>query len=145
MKLKRNDYSAGNILIVEDDPAVLVLMQAILKTANHRVLPAENSDDAIRLAGQRHLRIDAVVVDVRMPIVALGLAHAIVSLRPNVPVLFVFGIVDNEIVRIKLLQEYSQFLREPPKNHCLLEAVSQAIGLPVLNEPFSDRVQALRA
>jgi CheY-like chemotaxis protein len=46
--------NCGTILIVDDDPAVLVLIHTILMAADYRVLVASERADAIRMARQKH-------------------------------------------------------------------------------------------
>ena len=126
--------STGNretILVVDDDLSVLVLIQSILISANYRVLLATERADAIRIATQKHLHIDIALLDVRMPgMPATALADEIMNARPNVRVLFMSGYVDEEIVRIKLLEQYAGFIAKPFRNDGLLRAIEHALEAP---------------
>jgi DNA-binding NtrC family response regulator len=116
---------------VDDDPAVLVLIQTILTAADYRVLLAAERADAVRMATQKHLRIDLALLDVRMPgMSATELADEMLSLRPNVRVLFMSGFVDEEIIRIKMLDQYAGFLPKPFRSDGLLRAVRRAMEAP---------------
>lgn len=118
----------GTILIVDDDPAVLVLIQGMLMAADYRVLIAAERADAIHLAGQKHIHIDVALLDVRIPGVSgTALADEIVSLRSNIRVLWMSGFVDEEFIRVKLLNEYAGFLSKPLHRDGLLLAVQQAV------------------
>jgi len=111
MNATRSTGNRGTILIVDDDPAVLVLIQTILTAADYRVLLAAERADAVRMATQKHLHIYLALLDVRMPgMSATALADEMLSLRPNVRVLFMSGFVDEEIIRIKMLDQYAGFL-----------------------------------
>jgi len=126
---KRNAKKRGTILVADDDSAILVLIRTILTAAGHRVLLACDGDDAIRLVGQKHLSIDVALLDIHM----LGmrsseLANEIRSRRPKLPILFMAGIVDDEIIRIRLLDGYAGFLPKPLQLDCLLRAVRQAMA-----------------
>jgi DNA-binding NtrC family response regulator len=113
---------------VDDDPAVLVLIQTILTAADYRVLLAAERADAVRMATQKHLHIDLALLDVRMPgMSATALADEMLSLRPNVRVLFMSGFVDEEIIRIKMLDQYAGFLPKPFRSDGLLRAVRHAM------------------
>jgi two-component system, cell cycle sensor histidine kinase and response regulator CckA len=128
---KRNTGNRGTILVADDDSAILVLIRTILTAAGYRVLLACGGEDAIRLAGQKHLRIDANLLDIHMPgMRAAELANEVRSLRPKVPILFMSGLVDDEIIRIRLLDEYAGFLPKPLRADCLLGAVRQAMAAP---------------
>jgi two-component system cell cycle sensor histidine kinase/response regulator CckA len=118
----------GTVLIVDDDPAVLVLIQSILMAADYRVLLAAERADAVRLARQKHVRIDVALLDVRIPgVTGTELADEILSIRPDVRVLWMSGFVDEEFVRVKLLDGYAGFLSKPLRRDGLLTAVQQAI------------------
>jgi two-component system cell cycle sensor histidine kinase/response regulator CckA len=118
----------ATILIVDDDPAVLVLIQSILMAADYRVLLAAERVDAVRMARQKHVHIDLVLLDVRLPGVSGSeLADEILSIRPNIPVLWMSGFVDDEFIRVKLLDGYAGFLSKPFHRDDLLLAARQAI------------------
>jgi len=131
MNAARSTGNRGTILVVDDDPAVLVLIQNILMAADYRVLLAAERAAAVRQAGQKHLHIDLALLDVCMPgMPATALADEILSLRPNVRVLFMSGFVDDEIIRIKLLDQCAGFLAKPFRSDGLLWAVRQAMDAP---------------
>jgi two-component system cell cycle sensor histidine kinase/response regulator CckA len=118
----------GTVLIVDDDPAVLVLIQSMLVAADYRVLLAAEREDAVRLAAQKNIRIDLVLLDVRMPGVSgTALADEISSIRPGIRVLWMSGFVDEEFIRIRLLKGYAGFLPKPLHRAGLLLAVEEAI------------------
>jgi|HubBroStandDraft_1064217.scaffolds.fasta_scaffold04675_4 DNA-binding NtrC family response regulator len=118
----------GTVLIVDDDPAVLVLIQNILMAADYRVLLAAERAHAVRLAGQKHIHIDLALLDVRIPGVSgTELADELLSVRPNIQVLWMSGFVDEEFIRVKLLDGYAGFLAKPLRRDGLLLAVQQAI------------------
>lgn len=121
----------GTILIVDDDPAVLVLIQNMLMAADYRVLLAAERADAVRLARQKHIHIDLVLLDVCIPGVSgTGLADEILSLRPNIRLLWMSGFVDAEFIRVKLHDGYAGFLTKPLRREGLLLAVRHAIESP---------------
>jgi DNA-binding response OmpR family regulator len=114
MNPKNNGKTRGTILTVDDDPSVLILIQAILTAADYRVVAARTGEDAVRLAKQKHLHINAAVLDVHMPGVRpRDLAGEILSLRPKLPILFMSGLVDEEVILIRMLDEYAGFLPKP--------------------------------
>jgi two-component system cell cycle sensor histidine kinase/response regulator CckA len=118
----------GTILIVDDDPAVLVLIQSILTAADYRVLLAAERADAVRMAAQKHIHIDLVLLDVRIPGVSgTALADELLTIRPNIPVLWMSGFVDDEFIRVKLLDGYAGFLSKPLHRDGLMRAVERSI------------------
>jgi len=124
------------VLIVDDDPAVLILIQTILNRADYRVLIAAERADAIRVAQQKHIHIDLVLLDVRIPgVQGTELADQILAVRPNIPLIWMSGFVDEEFIRIKLLDADGGFLPKPFGHADLLAAVEQAIVVPTPAEP----------
>jgi DNA-binding NtrC family response regulator len=121
----------GTILIVDDDPAVLVLIQRILMAADYRVLLAAEREGAVRMARQEHIHIDLILLDVRIPGVSgTELADEILSIRPDIRVLWMSGFVDEEFIRVKLHDGYAGFLSKPLRRDGLLRAVQQAMEAP---------------
>ncbi|MGD0359392.1 MAG: response regulator [Bryobacteraceae bacterium] len=117
----------GTVLVVDDEPAVLLLIDAILTAADYRVLLAGSGKDAIRLAEQKHVHIDVALLDVRMPGVRPAeMAGDIQSLRPNIPIVFMSGFVDDEIVRIQIM-EYDGFLAKPFRAGSLLQVLRDSM------------------
>jgi DNA-binding NarL/FixJ family response regulator len=75
--------------------AALVRIQHIRIAADYRVLLAAEGAGAIRKARQKHIHIDLVLLDVRVPGVSgAELADEILSIRPDVRVLWMSGFVD---------------------------------------------------
>jgi DNA-binding NtrC family response regulator len=139
--------NCGTILIVDDDPAVLVLIHTILMAADYRVLVASERADTIRMARQKHLHIDLVLLDVRIPgVLGTELADEILSIRPHVRVLWMSGFVHEDFIRVKLVDGYAGFLSKPLHRHGLLLAVQQAIAGPGRGEtPGYQREKTLTA
>ncbi|MFH0878725.1 MAG: ATP-binding protein, partial [Lentisphaerota bacterium] len=55
------------ILIAEDEPGVLNLVESVLKSKGYRVLSAGQSREALKIGEDLHLRIDMLLTDVVMP------------------------------------------------------------------------------
>lgn len=82
----------GTVLLVDDEPALLDLMQETLASAGYRVLSAANGEEALKLAEQLAEPIDVVVTDVVMP--KLGgpeLVRNLRAVRPTIKVLYLTG------------------------------------------------------
>jgi PAS domain S-box-containing protein len=89
---------AGNgehILIVDDEPAIVGMLQRILESRGFRVTAFTSSDQA--LAGFREAPdvFDAIITDQTMPRMSgVELARAVHELRPSIPVVLTTGYVD---------------------------------------------------
>ncbi|HEV7403411.1 MAG TPA: response regulator [Chthoniobacteraceae bacterium] len=78
------------ILIVDDEPAILQVLETILREDGHDVLAASNGVEALRLF--REKRSDVVLTDRAMPgMTGDTLAAAIKQLSPLTPVVMVTG------------------------------------------------------
>jgi DNA-binding response OmpR family regulator len=59
--------SAGTVLVVNEDQAVLETVVAILKDANFRVLSAPSVNAALKIAGETEDKIDLLLAHVDLP------------------------------------------------------------------------------
>ena len=108
------DAGSETILLVEDDNAVRDLAQRILEMRGYKVLPARNGADALRIASVSNTRIDLVVTDVVMP--GMNGREFVEKLRgraPGIPVLYMSGYTDDDIIRRGLLDSSVAFLQKP--------------------------------
>ncbi|WP_347906040.1 response regulator [Pseudomonas purpurea] len=80
------------VLIVEDDPSILMVLAAYLSGEGYRVLQAEDGEQAFEiLASKPHL--DMMITDYRLPggISGVQIAEPAVKLRPELKVIFISG------------------------------------------------------
>ena len=80
------------VLIVEDDPSILMVLSAYLSSEGYRVLQAENGEQAFEiLASKPHL--DLMITDFRLPggISGVQIAEPALKLRPDLKVIFISG------------------------------------------------------
>jgi len=120
--MKPTGKDRRTILVVNRDPAVLLLLQKLLATADCRVLLAGAKGPAIRLMRQHHIRLDLILLDVHVPgITGQEMQDEIMSIRPGIPLLLISAFVDGEFIRVKvrgragLLEAVRQALEVRPK------------------------------
>jgi len=80
------------VLIVEDEPSILMVLSHFLADKGYRVLQAENGEQAFEiLASKPHL--DMMITDFRLPggISGVQIAEPAVRLRPDLKVIFISG------------------------------------------------------
>lgn len=86
------------ILLVDDEPDVRMLTGRMLQKSGYQVLDAGNGREALERFTEHRDRIDAVLLDVMMPVMT---GHeAIVELRrmdPDLPVVFFSGYDRSEV------------------------------------------------
>jgi DNA-binding NtrC family response regulator len=99
------------VLMVDDDPQMLRLMQAMLGPEDVRVLAAPRPSDALRICGEE--TVDVLISDVSMPEMdGNKLAERVLKLHPLVRVLLISGAVD-EAPAVRKGQGRVRFLKKP--------------------------------
>jgi PAS domain S-box-containing protein len=106
--------TGGTVLVVEDDPSLLLLISKVLKTAGYKVLEAPSPEQALGLAGSHREPIDLLVSDVVMPgMDGKALAERILEKRPRMKVLFLSGYPADFIAGQGWLDDGTAFLSKP--------------------------------
>jgi CheY-like chemotaxis protein len=104
----------GTVLLIEDDEAVREFAREVLKSRGWRVVEADGPSAALEIAAQTDEPFDVVVTDVVMPGLSGGeLADRIEELRPGVPVLFVSGYADTDVIGRGQLRAGRTLLAKP--------------------------------
>jgi CheY-like chemotaxis protein len=86
-----------HVLIVDDELAIVTLLQRMLETRGYRVTSFTSSEEALASFRRDPGSFDAVVTDQTMPrLSGVELAVAIHAVRPDIPVLLTTGYVDRE-------------------------------------------------
>jgi two-component system cell cycle sensor histidine kinase/response regulator CckA len=102
------------VLVVEDEPTVRDMTSRALEEYGYRVVSAGGAQEALALIRQRDEKVKLLITDVVMPgMDGPELARQMLTLRPGLPVLFMSGYTDDEIVRRGLLQVGQPFLQKP--------------------------------
>jgi signal transduction histidine kinase len=103
------------VLIVEDEPAVRLLAQGVLKTLGYDVLVALHGLDALRVAREHQgPRIALVIADVVMPRMGgAELAEWLRSLEPGLKILFSSGYPDDALASAGMSSTGIDFLPKP--------------------------------
>jgi CheY-like chemotaxis protein len=120
--------AAGDILVVDDEPMVLRLVEATLVRAGHRVRAVADPQAALALVADPELAIDALISDVVLPgIAGPELARRVRALRPDVPVLFISGFVDSARLSPGDL-DGGRVLRKPFSPRQLVDAAAELLA-----------------
>jgi PAS domain S-box-containing protein len=88
------------LLLVEDDDALRTLSSRILKRRGYTVLEAANAGEAVLACEQHHGPIDLLLTDMVMPKMnGRDLAKRLLTLRPQMPVLYMSGYLEPDILK----------------------------------------------
>ena len=118
------------LLVIEDEPAVMTLLQMALERSGYAIVPAPSGVEGLRLlAAGEYL---GIITDMRMPGGVTGAdVHAwIVAHRPQLAdrILFITGdLVNDETVRL-LQRTGAPFVEKPFRVQQLLSSVEKTFG-----------------
>jgi len=119
---------AGNghtILVVEDDPATLHLVQRILEKGNYEVLCANSAHEGERIGNEFPRPIDLLLADVVMPnMIGPDLATLLKAQRPDMRVILMSGYPDGALL---VLNYGWHFIRKPFVPKALLERIEAVL------------------
>jgi len=102
------------ILIVEDETAILELLQAMLLQLEYSVITASSPSRALAQAKAHDGRIHLLITDVIMPEMnGRELARQITDLYPQIKKLFMSGYTANVIAHQGVLDQGVQFIQKP--------------------------------
>jgi PAS domain S-box-containing protein len=120
------------VLIVEDEEPVRAVARAILRRSGYTVLTAQNGGEALLICERHAGRIDLLLTDVIMPFLdGRQVAERLVSLRPDLKVLFMSGYTDDVIAPHGVLEPGLMFVHKPITPDTLLAKVREALdGAP---------------
>jgi two-component system cell cycle sensor histidine kinase/response regulator CckA len=101
------------VLVVEDEEAVRTMVARLLESEGYKVLQEQDGREALELM-DRPGSIDLVITDVAMPRMnGRELAARLKGLHPTLPVLFISGYTDDDMVRRGLIEPNNPFLSKP--------------------------------
>jgi len=116
------------VLLVEDEPALRVLVEEILTKGGYHVLQNEKPEAALALAAGHGGAIDLVLTDVIMPNMSgREMADALRLGRPGIRVLFMSGYTDDAISHHGILEPGTHFLEKPFTADGLLRKIREVL------------------
>jgi two-component system cell cycle sensor histidine kinase/response regulator CckA len=102
------------VLLVEDEPGVRALVEAVLKKLGYKVLVADCGEAALGIWEDYPGTIDILLTDVIMPRMGGGeLAHQLREINPGLKILFMSGYTDDMIASHGILAGETQLIQKP--------------------------------
>jgi CheY-like chemotaxis protein len=116
------------VLLVEDEPALRILIREILMNGGYRVIPGATPDEALALAAAHDGTIHLALTDVILP-GASGrqMADALRAARPETRVLFMSGYTDDAISHHGIPEPGTHFMEKPFTSDALLRKVREVL------------------
>ena len=117
------------ILVVEDEPFLREMTQAILQNFGYRILEAASGKEALAVWRQHAGEIDLVLTDMVMPEGVSGaeLAEQLLSQKPGLKIIFTSGYTASEINPVVLAKVHAQFLQKPYSHSDLARIVRDCL------------------
>jgi PAS domain S-box-containing protein len=116
------------VLLVEDEPDVMRMAVRALREAGYTVLEASRGREALDILVEAGARPRLVVTDVVMPgMTGRELASRIAEIRPGLPVIFMSGYTDEDVIRRGLMERGRRFIQKPFSPNDLARQVHQAL------------------
>src|SRR5690349_17844591 len=102
------------VLVVDDEPLVLRVLQGVLSSRGYQVWGALNGTEALELASREGAPIDVLVTDVIMPgMNGVELARLMSRIRPGLRVLFTAGMPDTPTIQSGIVARGYPLLAKP--------------------------------
>ncbi len=116
------------ILVVEDQPAVLRLIESILTQRGYRVFTAGDPDEALKLCREHERRLDLLLTDMVMPVMSgRRLAEEARQLRPGLKVVYMSGYSDEMIREGTQSRVGSNLIQKPFTAELLLQKIRETL------------------
>lgn len=124
------------ILVVDDEQDVLTFVQSALTRLGFEVILAANGDIALDVFDKRQAAVDLLLTDVVMPgISGPMLVDRVLAMQPSLPVLFMSGYDDRQVVQRYVLKEGFSLLPKPFTIETLAAKVQELLPtLPANNK-----------
>ena len=132
MALPRKGEAPETILVVEDDAAILRLVQAILEEAGFEVLTASSAEKAICVEAQFARTIHLLLSDIMMPdTCGPDLADVLKQRRPEMRVMLMSGYADGAML---VLNHGWHFIQKPFLPAALVRGVIDVLHTKVRDQ-----------
>ncbi len=122
-------HSDATILLVEDEPDILILCKEMFEENGYTVLAAATPNEAIALAEQHNGKIDLLLSDVVLQEMnGCDLYKKLLPAIPNLKALFMSGYTPDVIAGLDLLGESIDFIQKPFRFKSLFLAVHKTLA-----------------
>ncbi|HWQ52181.1 MAG TPA: PAS domain S-box protein [Bryobacteraceae bacterium] len=120
----------ATILVVDDEPSVRDFIGAVLRRKGYRVVVASDGRDALTVCDRENGGIDAVVLDVVMPVMGANeLLPQMKRTQPELKVLLTSGYSEFEARRLCAAYPGAAFIQKPYTAQQILRAVDELLGV----------------
>ena len=120
---------AKEILVVDDDPLVLTLVDHALRSSGFRVITAHDGMDALERVGGCRPAVTIALIDVMMPgMNGKELAMKLLSFCPGIRIIFMSG-YGPDVAEEAIPEQNSPFLQKPFDLGDLLKIIRRELAI----------------
>jgi putative two-component system response regulator len=120
------NHGEETILVVDDDPRVLLYVTLLLKSHHYSVVGCPSADEALEQFP--NIPCAAVITDIKMPnISGLEFLAAIHEYCPEIPVILMTGYADLDTAIDAIDKGAFQFIKKPFRSETLINALEKAM------------------
>ena len=124
------DKKATSILIVDDEPSILYLLEEQISCCGYNTMAAPHAEAAFQLAGKQ-AKIDLLITDIVMPgMNGIDLAKEITTLHPNIRVVFMSGQFDDALFKKNFPGRDYEFMAKPFALDILMDKIQNILTDP---------------
>jgi len=125
-----HDKKAASILIVDDEPSILNLLEEQISCCGYNTMAAPHAEAAFQLAGEQ-AKIDLLITDIVMPgMNGIDLAKEITSLHPDIRVVFMSGQYDDDLFKKSFPGKDYEFMAKPFGLDVLMDKIKDVLTDP---------------
>jgi signal transduction histidine kinase len=125
------DGNGETIMLVEDEERVRGAIEGMLAARRYRVVAAANGAEALAFGAAPGESYDLLLTDLLMPgIDGREVATRFRELHPDVPVLYMSGYTDDDVMRRGVTEAGSAFLQKPFSSEELAQRIDDLLTLP---------------
>ena len=125
----RSSLAGRQLLVVDDDKALLLALSKVLRSEGAKVLPAADPGEAIRFLSLNFGHIDLVLTDMRMPGTSgMSILSAVKGSTPDVPVIIMTAFATDRMREDCVQGGAFAFLEKPVDVNTLLGTIHQALA-----------------
>jgi CheY-like chemotaxis protein len=126
----------ATVLVVEDDPCLLYLIEVMLASAGYEPSTAGGAADGLSLVRERQGRFDLAIVDMVMPgMSGLDLATELGREYPSIKILYISGYVGSLAADALARRTPERVLLKPFTEQALLDRVRMVLDSSASCEP----------
>jgi len=106
------DVMKGTVIVVDDDGSIRRALSEILKNEGYEVIPAADGTTALSITARR--TFDLMFLDIMMPgYNGLEVITLMQAARPDMPIVAVSALSDQDIINQALLLGAREYVRKP--------------------------------